>query len=79
VELILKLTFVRKVPEWTGKEGNTGDDGAGIVEAVGDKVSDFSKGDRVAGFHEMGSPGGTYGNHRITTPVTLLVLTSLCR
>ncbi|KAK0252291.1 hypothetical protein B0A54_14090 [Friedmanniomyces endolithicus] len=54
-----------KVPEWTGKEGNTGDDGAGIVEAVGDKVSEFSKGDRVAGFHEMGGPGGTYGEYAL--------------
>ncbi|TKA74912.1 hypothetical protein B0A55_03756 [Friedmanniomyces simplex] len=60
-----------KVPEWTGKQINTGDDGAGIVEAVGERVSDFRKGDRVAGFHEMGGPSGTYVDFEEASPVPL--------
>ncbi|KAK3068070.1 hypothetical protein LTR53_014633 [Teratosphaeriaceae sp. CCFEE 6253] len=54
-----------KIPELTGKQGNTGDDGAGIVEAIGEDVLGFQKGDRVAGFHEMGGPGGTYGEYAL--------------
>ncbi|KAK3067869.1 hypothetical protein LTR53_014986 [Teratosphaeriaceae sp. CCFEE 6253] len=57
--------YGRKVPEWTGKHPNPGDDGVGIVEAIGEDVLGFQKGDRVAGFHEMGGPGGTYGEYAL--------------
>ncbi|KAF2819462.1 GroES-like protein [Ophiobolus disseminans] len=68
-----------KYPEWAAaydgpadttmgrvKAGvNQGDDIAGIVEAVGDEVLEFKPGDRVAAFHEMGTPGGSYAEYAI--------------
>lgn len=47
------------------RAGNQGDDIAGIVEAVGDKVYEFKPGDRVAAFHEMVTPGGSYAEYAI--------------
>ncbi|PGH15766.1 hypothetical protein AJ79_02146 [Helicocarpus griseus UAMH5409] len=69
-----------KVPEWAhtmeedngsgliqrAKEGvNQGDDIAGIVEKVGKNVVEFKPGDRVAAFHEMCSPGGSYAEYAV--------------
>lgn len=36
---------------------NQGDDISGVVHEVGENVSEFKKGDRVAAFHEMMKPG----------------------
>jgi NADPH:quinone reductase-like Zn-dependent oxidoreductase len=44
---------------------NTGDDIAGIVHSVGSNVWEFKKGDRVASFHEMGAPGGSFAEYAI--------------
>ncbi|KAF2263069.1 GroES-like protein [Lojkania enalia] len=54
-----------KVPEWLNEEANTGDDIAGIVHAVGDKVWEFKPGDRVASFHEMRTKGGSYAEYAL--------------
>ncbi|KAI8920881.1 chaperonin 10-like protein [Powellomyces hirtus] len=54
-----------KLPEWFGGESNQGDDIAGYVHAVGDKVKKFRVGDRVAAFHEMMKPGGSYAEYAV--------------
>ncbi|KAH8600018.1 chaperonin 10-like protein [Bisporella sp. PMI_857] len=44
---------------------NQGDDIAGIIEKVGPGVIEFKVGDRVAAFHEIGSPGGSYAEYAL--------------
>ena len=47
------------------KPANTRDDIAGVVHAVGENVYELKPGDRVATFHEMGTPGGSYAENAI--------------
>ncbi|KAJ5798539.1 uncharacterized protein N7503_007835 [Penicillium pulvis] len=56
-----------KVPRWFPKNDGTneGDDIAGYIEAVGEDVVGFSKGDKVAAFHQMSTPNGSYGEYAI--------------
>ncbi|KAI1371885.1 GroES-like protein [Hypoxylon crocopeplum] len=54
-----------KLPDWRNVTANQGDDIAGIVEEVGSNVTEFKPGDRVAAFHEMMSPGGSYAEYAI--------------
>ncbi|KAK3902635.1 chaperonin 10-like protein [Staphylotrichum tortipilum] len=54
-----------KVPVWFGSTANEGDDIAGIVEAVGANVFEFAPGDRVAAFHEMRTPHGSYAEYAL--------------
>jgi NADPH2:quinone reductase len=44
---------------------NQGDDIAGVVHLVGSNVTEFRPGDRVASFHEMLSPHGSYGEYAV--------------
>ncbi|KAI9932415.1 hypothetical protein ASPWEDRAFT_144336 [Aspergillus wentii DTO 134E9] len=44
---------------------NQGDDVAGVVEKVGSRVVEFKPGDRVAAFHEMCTPGGSYAEYAL--------------
>ena len=44
---------------------NSGDDVAGIVSAIGSAVTDFRVGDRVAGLHELGAPGGSFAEYAL--------------
>ncbi|KAF9887547.1 hypothetical protein FE257_010125 [Aspergillus nanangensis] len=55
-----------KVPEWTKLTVNQGDDIAGIVSSVGANVTEFKPGDRVAAFHQMLQPGGSYAEYAIS-------------
>lgn len=61
-----------KVPEWQnheeGSDGptNQGDDFAGYVHEVGDGVHEFKKGDRVAGFHQIMAPHGSYAEYGVS-------------
>lgn len=55
-----------KLPKWQPDNAiNQGDDIAGYVEQVGDGVQKFRKGDKVAAFHEMMSPHGSYAEYAI--------------
>lgn len=53
---------------------NAGDDVTGIVEAVGRDVFEYKAGDRVAGFHRMGQPAGTYAEHTVVPAGTTFPL-----
>jgi NADPH2:quinone reductase len=65
-----------KLPKWQPDNViNQGDDIAGYVEAVGDGVQKFRKGDKVAAFHEMMSPHGSYAEFAIAWEHTTFHLT----
>ena len=44
---------------------NSGDDIAGVIESVGSDVTEFKRGDRVAAFHEMRSPHGSFAEYAL--------------
>ncbi|KAI1135919.1 GroES-like protein [Hypoxylon sp. FL0543] len=54
-----------KVPEWRQVTANPGDDIAGIVSQVGSNVTEFKPGDRVAAFHQIMAPHGSYAEYAI--------------
>jgi len=50
---------------------NSGDDIAGIVESVGSEATwEFKPGDRVAAFHTMMSPSGSYAEYALASATT---------
>lgn len=65
-----------KLPLWVASQNdfNTGDDIAGTVVAVGDAVSDFKVGDRVAAFHEMTQPWGSFAEYAVAWEHTTLLI-----
>lgn len=65
-----------KVPEWVADAPalNQGDDISGIVHEVGEGVTEFKKGDRVAAFHEMMKPHGSYAEYSVAWDHTTFFL-----
>ncbi|KAI1089426.1 GroES-like protein [Rostrohypoxylon terebratum] len=59
-----------KVPELRNITGNVGDDIAGIVQQVGEDVTEFKPGDRVAAFHQITQPHGSYAEYAIAAQHT---------
>ncbi|KAH8665990.1 chaperonin 10-like protein [Tricladium varicosporioides] len=59
-----------KRPKYMKKEHNSGDDIAGIIEEVGENITEFKKGDRVAAFHEMMSDHGSFAEYAIAWAYT---------
>jgi NADPH2:quinone reductase len=49
---------------------NQGDDIAGIVHSVGTNVTNFKPGDRVASFHEMLTPHGSFAEYSVGLAAT---------
>jgi NADPH2:quinone reductase len=47
-----------------------------VVHAVGENVYELKPGDRVAAFHEMGTPGGSYAEYAIAWQYTTFHLPS---
>ncbi|KAH7184467.1 chaperonin 10-like protein [Fusarium oxysporum] len=47
------------------REMNSGDDVAGLIEAVGENVVGFHPGDRVAAFHKMATSNGAFAEYAI--------------
>ncbi|KAJ5593908.1 chaperonin 10-like protein [Penicillium hispanicum] len=59
-----------KRPEWFDVHINQGDDIAGLVHSVGKNVTEFKPGDRVAAFHEIMTPGGSYAEYGLAWAYT---------
>ncbi len=54
------------LPQHKGRSFNPGDDIAGVVHSVGSNVVEFKQGDRVAAFHEISAPGGSYAEYAVS-------------
>ncbi|KAJ6104468.1 hypothetical protein N7523_010788 [Penicillium sp. IBT 18751x] len=62
-----------KLPAWWPADGtptNQGDDIAGFIEAVGEGVMGFHKGDKVAAFHQVMKPHGSWAEYAIAPDYT---------
>ena len=54
-----------KYPFYSKKPTNSGDDIVGYIEKVGKDVYEFQKGQKVAAFHVMYSPAGSFAEYCI--------------
>ncbi|KAK9467969.1 chaperonin 10-like protein [Lipomyces arxii] len=63
-----------KYPAWQNKKFNSGDDIAGYIEKVGKNVFEFTKGDKVAAFHTMLTPYGSFAEYAISDAHTTFLL-----
>lgn len=69
IEVIVSGTNPKdwKFPDWFDvfNGTNTGDDIAGYVHEIGENVSEFKVGDRVAAFHDFMTPHGSFAEYAI--------------
>lgn len=63
-----------KYPEFSKTSANSGDDIVGIVHSVGRDVFEFRPADRVAAFHEMRTPGGSFAEYALAPAHTTFLL-----
>ncbi|KAL9530844.1 Trans-enoyl reductase [Sphaerulina musiva] len=65
-----------KIPQWMPQIPvmNQGDDFSGYVHEVGEGVTEFKKGDRVAAYHESFKPGGSYAEYGLSPDHTTFFL-----
>ncbi|KAL4877092.1 chaperonin 10-like protein [Aspergillus karnatakaensis] len=81
-EVLIKVIATDSNPkDWKASGGheegrgiNQGDDISGIVESVGSSVWEFAPGDRVAAFHRMFQPHGSYAQFAIAPASTTFKL-----
>ncbi|OCT54174.1 Protein TOXD [Cladophialophora carrionii] len=78
-EVLIKVVATDSNPkDWKASarpvKTNQGDDIAGMVHKVGQKVHEFKPGDRVAAFHRMFSPSGSYAEYAIAPASTTFFL-----
>ncbi|KAL7930673.1 GroES-like protein [Trichoderma chlorosporum] len=81
-DVLIKVAYTGLNPkDWkfaksrdTANAINAGDDVAGTIEAVGSDVFEYKPGDRVAGFHRMGQPHGTYAEYTVVPASTTFLL-----
>jgi len=59
------------MPNYFNVKLNQGDDAAGIVSAVGARVTGIRPGDRVAAFHVMDTPRGSYAEYAVAPANTV--------
>ena len=83
-EVLIKVIATDSNPkDWKASQGhregqglNQGDDIAGEVVKVGSDVFEFAPGDRVAAFHRMFKPHGSYAQYAIAPAITTFRLPS---
>ncbi|KAF5249703.1 hypothetical protein FANTH_5011 [Fusarium anthophilum] len=81
-QLVVKIEYAGsnpkdwKRPEYWGSKAsiNQGDDHSGTISEVGEGVSDFKIGDRVAAMHEGKQPGGSYAEYAVSWAYTTIHL-----
>ena len=65
-----------KTPTWMKKDLNSGDDIAGTIHAIGENVTAFHLGDRVAAFHMMRTPHGSFAEYALAPATTTFFIPS---
>lgn len=78
-QVLIKIAVSGTNPkDWKRPEGgfsaNQGDDMAGVIAKVGPLVTEFKVGDRVAAFHEMMTPHGSYAEYGIAWEHTTFLI-----
>lgn len=65
-----------KYPAYLVGVCNPGDDMAGTIVEVGEDVTEFRTGDRVAAMHVMGEPHGSFAEYGIAPAATTFLIPS---